>query len=201
MLRHLLALSATILFSCSVQAENAYVSDNLFAYMHTGPGTGYKIIGSVNAGKLIQLSGESSDGFTKIKDERGREGWIQSKMLQSNQSFRFQVAELEQQLAQQQQQVAEQLTQQQQLVADEQATTSALRNQLTELEGRYQALQAKLDETTQVLNQSRAEVASYDDETKMQWFIRGAAVLGGGLLFGILIPFLPRRKKRNDQWA
>lgn len=189
MFRTISGLFLSLFFAFSAQAASAYISDNLFTYLHTGPGTNYKIMGSVNAGKSINLTGETSNGFSKVIDERGREGWIKSDVLQTSASFRVQVTELQQQL-----------DNQKQSLSSEQGTTSALREQLAELDRQHQALKDEMKATTQQLSAVKAELASYDDETRMQWFIRGAAVLGGGLLVGIIIPYLPRKKKRNEQW-
>ncbi len=39
-------------------------------------------------------------------------------------------------------------------------------------------------------------------EIVIQWFIYGGAVLGAGLLLGLLVPFLiPRRRRNNSGWA
>jgi SH3 domain protein len=35
---------------------------------------------------------------------------------------------------------------------------------------------------------------------QMDWFIRGGAMVGAGILLGILLPMLPRRRSRSDRW-
>ena len=39
-----------------------------------------------------------------------------------------------------------------------------------------------------------------DERIKMEWMMYGGSVLVFGLLIGLIIPFLPRRKKRRDNW-
>ena len=39
-----------------------------------------------------------------------------------------------------------------------------------------------------------------DSRVKMQWLLNGGGVLFLGLIIGLLIPFLPRRKKRKNNW-
>lgn len=188
MLRTISSLLALLLFSVSVLAESAYVSDNLFSYMHTGPGTDYKILGSINAGKIVSLTGKTSDGFSKVVDERGRQGWVKTSALQSEPSFRYQVEQLQQQLENEKQNLL-----------SEQGVSESLRDELAALNGRYESLQEKLNATIEQLNTNKVEVFD-SDEAKILWFSRGAIVLGVGLLIGIIIPFLPRRKKRAERW-
>ncbi len=46
-----LLLLVLISLASSASAAIRYVSDDLFTYIHSGPGTKYKIIGSVNSGE------------------------------------------------------------------------------------------------------------------------------------------------------
>jgi len=39
-----------------------------------------------------------------------------------------------------------------------------------------------------------------DSRVKMQWLLNGGGVLFLGMLLGLFIPFLPRRKKRTNNW-
>ena len=38
-------------------------------------------------------------------------------------------------------------------------------------------------------------------EIAIQWFIYGGSVLGVGLLFGLLIPYVLPKRRRRDDWA
>ncbi len=57
-MKHLISI---LLLVCAVvttpaKAEQVrYISDNLFTYMHRGPGTQFRIMGSVNAGTKVTL--------------------------------------------------------------------------------------------------------------------------------------------------
>ncbi|OOF20000.1 arylsulfatase, partial [Salinivibrio sp. IB574] len=67
-----------VLVAPRAMAEN-YISDELFTYMHSGPGTQYRIIGSVDAGdKITVLSRDRDAGYTQVVDSRGRKGWVKS---------------------------------------------------------------------------------------------------------------------------
>lgn len=59
------------------------------------------------------------------------------------------------------------------------------------------------EQLTQISQQNNAiqhELDTKDEAVQMQWFMRGAGVAGIGLILGILLPMIPRRKKRDNQW-
>jgi len=39
-----------------------------------------------------------------------------------------------------------------------------------------------------------------DERIKMEWLMYGGSVLFFGLIIGFIIPFLPRRKKKQNNW-
>ena len=81
----------------SVQAQEssqAFISDDLSIFMHAGPGTNYRILGTINAGAQIQTTGKSDKGYSEIVDEKNRITWVESKYLTSQPGLRFVVAEL-----------------------------------------------------------------------------------------------------------
>ena len=79
------ALLGILICLCAQQvlADTRYVSDNIFTYIHNGPGTQYRILGSVKAGEPLEVKAVNNDaGFTQVVDGRGREGWIKNSELQ-----------------------------------------------------------------------------------------------------------------------
>lgn len=79
------ALLGILICLCAQQAlaDTRYVSDNIFTYIHNGPGTQYRILGSVKAGEPLEVKAVNQEaGFTQVVDGRGREGWIKNSELQ-----------------------------------------------------------------------------------------------------------------------
>ena len=85
---------AVALFACSCQAlalqesdtleasSSHYIRDDLFIFLHTGPGRNYRILGSVEAGTPITVLDRDADAeFTQVTDDEGRKGWIESKYV------------------------------------------------------------------------------------------------------------------------
>lgn len=69
-----------------------------------------------------------------------------------------------------------------------QATTLASQNR--QLEEQIQSLQAQVDGL-------RDEAAGLRTDDRRRWFVTGAAVLGAGLLIGLILPWLGGRKRRG----
>ncbi len=66
----------------AAHAKDNYISDELFTYMHSGPGTQYRIIGSVDAGtKVTVVDTNRNEGYSQVIDDRGRKGWVESKYV------------------------------------------------------------------------------------------------------------------------
>ena len=64
-------------------------------------------------------------------------------------------------------------------------------------------LASQSEEMGNLKEQNDALTQSYDNrehDMQMDWFIRGGAMVGGGILLGILLPMLPRRRKSSERW-
>ncbi|ALP39616.1 TIGR04211 family SH3 domain-containing protein [Aeromonas schubertii] len=190
----LLALAAS-----QSMAETRYVSDNIYTFIHGGPGTQYRILGSVKAGEQLELAGPSEGGFVQIIDGKGRSGWVKGDDLQSGPSFRQQVAQLQQQLDELKGRLQNLNGDNERLFAQKDGAIAQQKQQITELQSQLKqrdAQMASLKEQNDALNQS------YDNrehDMQMDWFIRGGLMVGAGLLAGLLLPMLPRRR-RGDRW-
>lgn len=167
-------------------AATRYVSENLFTYMHSGPGTKYKIIGSVNAGAKIQTM-QTKAGFTQIKDSRGRTGWINSQYVSKQIALKERFKKLETEFTQ--------------LDAQLQTTKNNLtshNNQVRQLKNTNEKLTNKLQEVEALNNSLNEKLDNEQNELLMRWFSYGGMVGGIGLFLGLILPSLiPNRKKRN----
>lgn len=185
----------------NVQAADRFVSDQLFTYMHSGPSSQFRIIGSVNAGTAIKLlENNKGTGYSKIVDSRGRNGWIDTKFItkQTPASLRLPQVEKALKAAQAELKVIADKNQvvldtSEQTLAKQIKTNNQLIAQRQDLTEQMQALKTQnLQLQTRLNNQS--------EEVEMQWFIKGAGVIFAGIIIGLIVPNLPRRKKKNDPW-
>ncbi|MBL0466533.1 MULTISPECIES: TIGR04211 family SH3 domain-containing protein [Aeromonas] len=197
------ALLGILICLCAQQAlaDTRYVSDNIFTYIHNGPGTQYRILGSVKAGEPLEVKAVNGEaGFTQVVDGRGRDGWIKSSELQSQISLREQLPQVEKERD-------ELKARLQNLNGDNEKRFAEKDGQIAAQSKEIAALKAQLasqgEEMNNLKEQNDALTQSYDNQEhdmQMDWFIRGGAMVGAGILLGILLPMLPRRRSRGDRW-
>lgn len=185
-------LSLSVFSSAPALAEDTsyFVSENLFTYIHSGPGKQYRIIGSVNSATPVTRLAVSEDGeFVQIQDGKGREGWIEADTLSEGQTRQQQIEYLQQQVDG----LASQLQQEQQAVRQRLSEVEQLQQQAVEQ-------QQRMDQAIQERDVIQQKLAGYTDEIEMKWFINGSLVAGGGVLLGLILSFVSRKKKRSDRW-
>lgn len=187
----------------TTQAEETfYVSDELVTFIHQGPGTDYRIIGSLKSGDQVQLlSTDPETGYSQVRDYKGRVAWLPKNQLSKTPSVKARIPLLEKE----NQELLEKLTNidnnwnnqktemqskvaaSDQIIADLTAENKKLKNELIRSGKKLEIAQINLD------NNRR--------ELILQWFMYGGGVAGAGLIFGLLLPhIIPRRKKRNYHW-
>ena len=69
--------------------EVRYISDDLFTYLHAGPGRNFRILGSVVAGTRVTLLQEDAENkVVEIIDEKQRTGWVDAECISVSRSVR-----------------------------------------------------------------------------------------------------------------
>ncbi len=198
-------LLSVVLLVCglihSAFAQDRYIADNLFTYMHAGPGSEYRIIGSVNAGDKVKLL-KGGAKYSQIQDPRGRSGWVESRFVTTQTSMAERLPRLEKELSK----VKEQLDNAQKSADEEKSgladSLTARNKQIAELEQNYSEISRQLTASQTEVRELRARLDTRKEDLLFKWFIYGGGVAGGGLLFGLILPHLiPRRKKSPGGWA
>ncbi|MCZ0752875.1 TIGR04211 family SH3 domain-containing protein [Aeromonas enteropelogenes] len=197
------ALLGILICLCAGQAlaETRYVSDNIFTYIHNGPGTQYRILGSVKAGEPLEIKSVNGEaGFTQVVDGRGREGWIKSSELQSQPSLRERLPQVEKERDELKNRLQNLNGDNEKRFAEKDGQIELQSNEIASLKAQ---LASQGEEMSNLKEQNDALTQSYDNrehDMQMDWFIRGGAMVGAGILLGILLPMLPRRRSRSDRW-
>lgn len=182
-------------------AATRYVSDDIFIYMHSGPSLDYRIIGTIKAGTAVNtLKYDSKTKFMQVKTPKGKTGWVKSKELQQDLPAKTLLPEVQKQLQTAQaklaniaQENAQTLQEKAQSIIEKENLINDLQNERTSLLKTIDDLKAKNLELD-LLQDTK------DERIKMEWMMYGGSVLFFGLLIGLIIPFLPRRKKRQNNW-
>jgi SH3 domain protein len=194
-------------------ADYLYVDDKLVVTLRTGQGNQYKILSTLESGMRVEVL-EVDGEFVRVRDPKGIEGWVRLQYLTEQPIARDRLVAAEKKIASleaERQKLKEQL-------GTAQNERSEIRKARTQLEKEYETVQKELAELRVVAaapiklheeNEAmRVRLASLEDENnrllttnaKLQddsyreWFLAGAGVLGGGILLGLVLPKLRRRK-------
>ena len=216
------AASTTVAQPQSVAAPSGgvrYVTDQFKITMRQGAGLRYQIVRMLSTGDRLQVvQQDAQSGYTEVSTQDGAQGWVLTRYLMDHPTARAQLAQASQSLEQANaklKSVADTLSQTQDALK---AKTQAE----ADLQGRYDALQKQyntlretaknavavadenqtLKQRTALLSKQLSAVTSENDTLKntglLRWFMAGGGVLLVGLILGLLMPHLARR--RRDNW-
>lgn len=171
--------------------QTGYIKDTLFVYIHAGAGKRFRILGSINAGTSLELlETDDETGFIKIKDDKGRSGWIEAANYTTEPSMRSKYEAL--------------VLQFNQLSAENQDNQTARDNALIELDSARQDSNdfgktlATAEEEKLAL---QAQIDRLEGEKTQKTLLYGAGILFGGVLFGLIAPSLIPRRRRQERWV
>ena len=191
-----IAITLSSSLSLSVQAaennyKQGYISDELFIYMHAGPGTNFRILGTVIAGSDIKITGKVENGYSEIIDNKDRATWVESKYVTTQAGLRFVVDKLN-----------EEISTSNNFTSQLDGEVNELKSKVNLLTNDKKALSIELKKLTDTLIQTQAKIKDQDTDIKKQWFFTGALVLGIGLILGLILPrFFARRRGSMDSWS
>jgi SH3 domain protein len=201
-------------------AQDRYVTDSFEITLRSGPSTSNSIRQMLKSGQKLQLlEADAGTGYSKVKLDNGREGYVLNRYLDTQPSGRQRAAELEQQVGELKT-TLDQMQQQQQNNEQQQQTSAAritqLSTQLDQTLNAYEQLQEQTRDTVGILDQNRsqreriqfleqeqqrltAENTTLKDRSAMDWFMRGAGVSLVAFLLGIIVTRI--RWKKRDSWG
>ncbi len=192
--QNVVSLFVVFIAAFSAQAEEnqqGYISDDLTIFMHAGPGTNYRILGTINAGEQIQITNKSSNDYSEIVDNKNRMTWVETKYITHQPGLRFVVADLN-----------DKLESGSDYRAQLDGEVNELKSTIDLINKEKLKLQTDLKQVQQQLEQAQNKVKDQDTNIKKQWFFNGAIVLGIGLILGLILPrFFARRRSSMDSWG
>lgn len=216
------AASTTVAQPQSVAVSSGgvrYVTDQFKVTMRQGAGLRYQIVRMLSTGDRLQVvQQDAQTGYTEVRTQDGAQGWVLTRYLMNHPTARAQLAQAKQSLDQTNaklKSIADTLSQTQdalkaktQAEADLQGRYDALQKQYTTLRETAKNAVAVADENhtlkqrTALLSKQLSAVTSENDTLKntglLRWFMAGGGVLLVGLILGLLMPHLARR--RRDNW-
>lgn len=188
-----LATGLILLASFSLQpafAQPGHVADDVYTFYHSGPSNKYRIAGRVRSGEAVEiLKRDASTDYVQVKLESGRTGWLPGDQITEGQSTLARLPGLQAALNEKSATTLKQ--------ADE---IERLRSELTDLKARDQTYAGERDALNRQIKDLNYQIENMDDSNLMRWLTHGGLVALGGVLLGLLIPYFPKRRKRNTDW-
>ena len=172
------------------EGEIRYISDDLFTYLHAGPGRNFRILGTVVAGTRVTLLQEDTEkNFVEIIDNKQRTGWVDAEFINAIKSDRTLLPDLKKQVEETKNTIFQQ-----------RETNDLLSQQIASLTSQNTNLKKKLSDTEKAHEKTTQTLTEYDQTSKIEWFTRGSIVAIVSLLLGIIITYLPKKRRRGDNW-
>ena len=189
----ILAITSACALLAPVRAgaeERAFISEDLYVFLHRGPSSQFKIVGTLTAGTPITVTARNDDsGYAEVSDDQGKSGWVETRFLSDSVSRRARLEEVERDLKQVQQSHE-----------GAGAKLASYEEEVRRLKTDNDKLKSKNGLLESEVKRTQNELAASDQDSQMTWFRNGAVVLGAGLLLGLLIPRLSIPRRRNNRW-
>lgn len=188
----ILIIAGMMLLSPSLLAANQtrYISDDVYIYLHGGPGTQFRILGSIEAGQPVTYLDESQGDYSKIIDHKGREGWVQTKMLSKSTGLRVQLPAIQAELEQTKAKL-------------EAALNSSDNNaaELSQVKAQLSAAEKALESASSERDNAKATLADIQKNERFEMWKQGGFIAAGGLLLGMILVYLPKpQRKPKNRW-
>jgi len=215
-----------VLFLLPVFSEPAiaegqkYVTDSFEVTMRSGTSTSNSIVRILKSGQAVTVLEEDlASQYSLVEIEDGKKGYVLTRFLDDIPSARQRLEKLQQKSQKQKETInslGEEIKQLKIEFNDEQADNESLKSTLLASENELTKVRTASENTLSILEDNerlksivtelRKDKQSLSDEndslkdtTKMDWFVRGAAVSLIAFLLGIVITRIRWRKK--DSWG
>ncbi len=210
----ILLTAMLLMFAATTAAETRYVDDTLKIMLRTGKTTTNKILRALPSGTPLQILEEDGE-HTYVSTQDGLEGWVLSQYLTKTPIARDQLVQAEKRISrlqadkQQLEKTLAELRQEKGTVEKAQQNlsveTAKLNDELEhlrnvakhpiELDRENRDLKQNVQTLQREIDQLKSDNRHLQDRTQRDWFITGAGVLLGGILLGLFLPMLRRKKK------
>lgn len=218
-----MTLTVLLAFTPAVCADTVYIRDILYVPLRGGQSSEHRILHrAIRSGtKLERLETNDDTGYSRIRMDDGLEGWLQSQYLVDEPIARNRLDSVQRKLSvltgSHQQSLIE--------LAELKSKELGIAESNVKLQNKADALTEELDRITKLAsnaisideenNQLREEhdyllseidalsVAnqSFQDTSDQQWFLRGAATILIGLLFGFWVSRKIYHKRTSTGWS
>jgi SH3 domain protein len=159
-------------------AQEVWVKDQVRLNLRTGPGNQFRIVGNLATGDSVRLV-ERGDGWTRVRTDEGKEGWVPEGFLMENPPAAMRLPQMEHE------------------ARELRGTVENLREEVSTLRGERGRL-----ETSEASERDRAQELEAENlrlKAGARWpeWITGAGILAAGMLIGAIVQTWTSRRPRS----
>lgn len=221
LMRILLSLSTILLLAAApARAQTVYVNDQFEINLRTGETTQHSIIRMLPTGTALEVLSENPEtGYTQVRTQDGRIGYVLSRFLSDTPAARDRLARLQvrfDRLSESKKQVdaenaqlrgeltdltseRDELRTRNAQLADELAAIRRTAADVLNIDAQNAELSARLDVSEATIGDLRQQNATLAARSAQWWFISGGGAVLTGALLGFLLPRI--RWRRRSRWG
>ena len=214
-------LLASLLLSNQLLAKTMYITDSFEAPLRTGQTNAYRILAYPKSGSALEvLEANDETGYSKVKTQRGTEGWVQTRFLVNTPIAKHRLQQAQQQL--------DSLKKKNKLLSSGKSTANKTATDLSKLNKTLQKSNGKLAKelnyvkeisgnTIQINQRNQQLIEEHQqlknefdllnsdnerlkDNANSQYFMMGAGAILLGLILGLVLPSL-KPKRKDSGWV
>lgn len=212
-------LLSSFAFAASA-VEKRYVTDTLFLQLRSGPSIEYRILKALQSGEhLILLEEEEGSDYTKVKTDKGLEGYVLTRFLEKEPVAKEKLILAQRELDK----IKAELETTRQQNTEVQAELKTIKSERSGLGKENSVLEQELEQIKKIsasaltLNERNKELTQRNRELEIQletittentqlhdsrqqaYLLYGGGLVVIGILAGLILPSL--RGKRNTNWS
>ena len=138
---------------------------------------------------MTLLQEDTEKNFVEIIDNKQRTGWVDADFINVNKSDRTLLPNLKKQVEETKSTIFQQ-----------REINDLLNQQIASLTSQNTNLIKKLNDAEKAHKEVTQTLAEFDQTAEMKWFTRGGVVAIVSLLLGIILTYLPKKRRKNDNW-
>lgn len=203
-----LAFALFFSMTAAAHAETLYIVDQIKLPMRTGQSTSHSIVRMLPSGMAVEVLEEGKDGYTHIRTPGAKDGWILTRYLMKMPAARDRLEAAEIKVTK-----YNALNEEKKAVEEEHARLQVENSKLEKelafirktsaqalaMADENEALKMQAEEAEQALEGLRQETKDIKSGASQQWFMLGGGAILLGIILGLILPSLRRRKR--SQWG
>ena len=212
-------IAALLVASSSSFAQDAYVTDKFTVAVRSGEAADYRILRMLRTGTKVEVISQNREtGYSKIRFNNGKEGFVLTRQLLDEPTARDRLADLEKEMAllkgepdELKSKLADATQKASQFEKSYKAAEARARSAEQELAAfkrissdavsvaeERNSLREQVAELNRDLAEAKQETLELENNDTQHWFLIGASVLLGGIILGLILPYLRSRRPKQS---